>query len=225
MPSVTTPSPSRMCSSGECCQDSTAIALCKDNSTRSCFRSFGQGNIGRAVAGEPIGTSTLPPAAPASPIATSMDMDIERAMRTKVRWKPNPAQPSHNRTGRCQPFLLDQALGRVLHAPKPPLAFLLTLSNPRFQTIQITAFDSVRALIEKASHEVILGLHANTRRQRSDRNQHSALTEESPQRVLQTCLPSTPKRKGVCATIRREAIDQIKKQTKGQVTSPRIKPR
>lgn len=41
--------------------DSTAIALCKDNSIPIVvFDLFGQGNIGRAVAGEPIGTSITP---------------------------------------------------------------------------------------------------------------------------------------------------------------------
>ncbi|NQV10289.1 MAG: UMP kinase [Cyanobacteria bacterium] len=41
--------------------DSTAIALCKDNSIPIVvFDLFGQGNIGRAVAGESIGTSITP---------------------------------------------------------------------------------------------------------------------------------------------------------------------
>jgi len=51
-----------MCFSGELAvMDSTAIALCKDNSIPIVvFDLFGQGNIGRAVAGEPIGTSITP---------------------------------------------------------------------------------------------------------------------------------------------------------------------
>jgi uridylate kinase len=41
--------------------DSTAIALCKDNAIPIVvFDLFGAGNIGRAVRGEPIGTSILP---------------------------------------------------------------------------------------------------------------------------------------------------------------------
>ena len=41
--------------------DSTAIALCKDNAIPIVvFDLFGSGNIGRAVAGEPIGTSIVP---------------------------------------------------------------------------------------------------------------------------------------------------------------------
>ena len=43
--------------------DSTAIALCKDNAIPIVvFDLFGAGNIGRAVRGEPIGTSILPAA-------------------------------------------------------------------------------------------------------------------------------------------------------------------
>jgi uridylate kinase len=43
--------------------DSTAIALCKDNAIPIVvFDLFGAGNIGRAVRGEPIGTSILPSA-------------------------------------------------------------------------------------------------------------------------------------------------------------------
>jgi len=43
--------------------DSTAIALCKDNAIPIVvFDLFGSGNIGRAVRGEPIGTSILPSA-------------------------------------------------------------------------------------------------------------------------------------------------------------------
>ena len=41
--------------------DSTAIALCKDNAIPIVvFDLFGSGNIGRAVAGEPIGTRIVP---------------------------------------------------------------------------------------------------------------------------------------------------------------------
>jgi uridylate kinase len=41
--------------------DSTAIALCKDNSIPIVvFDLFGPGNIGRAVSGEPIGTRIQP---------------------------------------------------------------------------------------------------------------------------------------------------------------------
>jgi uridylate kinase len=41
--------------------DSTAIALCKDNAIPIVvFDLFGPGNIGRAVAGEPIGTRITP---------------------------------------------------------------------------------------------------------------------------------------------------------------------
>ena len=41
--------------------DGTAIALCKDNAIPIVvFDLFGAGNIGRAVAGEPIGTSIVP---------------------------------------------------------------------------------------------------------------------------------------------------------------------
>ena len=41
--------------------DSTAIALCKDNAIQIVvFDLFGAGNIGRAVAGEPIGTRITP---------------------------------------------------------------------------------------------------------------------------------------------------------------------
>jgi uridylate kinase len=41
--------------------DSTAIALCKDNSIPIVvFDLFGPGNIARAVAGEPIGTRIMP---------------------------------------------------------------------------------------------------------------------------------------------------------------------
>lgn len=41
--------------------DSTAIALCKDNAIPIVvFDLFGPGNIGRAIAGEPIGTRIVP---------------------------------------------------------------------------------------------------------------------------------------------------------------------
>ena len=41
--------------------DGTAIALCKDNSIPIVvFDLFGLGNIGRAVAGDPIGTRIHP---------------------------------------------------------------------------------------------------------------------------------------------------------------------
>jgi uridylate kinase len=41
--------------------DGTAIALCKDNAIPIVvFDLFGAGNIGRAVAGELIGTSIVP---------------------------------------------------------------------------------------------------------------------------------------------------------------------
>ncbi|TWB91865.1 ribosome recycling factor [Synechococcus sp. Ace-Pa] len=140
-----------------------------------------------------------------------MDMDIEASMRKSVE----ATQRTFNtiRTGRANPSLLDK-LSVEYYGAETPLRSLATLSTPDSQTIQIQPFDSgSMALIEKAIAMSDLGLTPNNDG-KVIRINIPPLTEDRRKEFCKLASKYAEEGKVSLRNIRREAIDQIKKQEK-----------
>ncbi|APD49098.1 ribosome recycling factor [Synechococcus sp. CS-602] len=138
-------------------------------------------------------------------------MDIEASMRKSVE----ATQRTFNtiRTGRANPSLLDK-LSVEYYGAETPLRSLATLSTPDSQTIQIQPFDSgSMALIEKAIAMSDLGLTPNNDG-KVIRINIPPLTEDRRKEFCKLASKYAEEGKVSLRNIRREAIDQIKKQEK-----------
>jgi ribosome recycling factor len=138
-------------------------------------------------------------------------MDIEASMRKSV----DATQRTFNtiRTGRANPSLLDK-LSIEYYGAETPLRSLATLSTPDSQTIQIQPFDSgSMALIEKAIAMSELGLTPNNDG-KVIRINIPPLTEDRRKEFCKLASRYAEEGKVSLRNIRREAIDQVKKQEK-----------
>jgi ribosome recycling factor len=138
-------------------------------------------------------------------------MDIEASMRKSVE----ATQRTFNtiRTGRANPSLLDK-LSIEYYGAETPLRSLATLSTPDSQTIQIQPFDSgSMALIEKAIAMSELGLTPNNDG-KVIRINIPPLTEDRRKEFCKLASKYAEEGKVSLRNIRREAIDQVKKQEK-----------
>ena len=138
-------------------------------------------------------------------------MDIEASMRKSVE----ATQRTFNtiRTGRANPSLLDK-LSIEYYGAETPLRSLATLSTPDSQTIQIQPFDTgSMALIEKAIAMSELGLTPNNDG-KVIRINIPPLTEDRRKEFCKLASRYAEEGKVSLRNIRREAIDQVKKQEK-----------
>jgi ribosome recycling factor len=138
-------------------------------------------------------------------------MDIEASMHKSVE----ATQRTFNtiRTGRANPSLLDK-LSIEYYGAETPLRSLATLSTPDSQTIQIQPFDSgSMALIEKAIAMSELGLTPNNDG-KVIRINIPPLTEDRRKEFCKLASKYAEEGKVSLRNIRREAIDQVKKQEK-----------
>jgi ribosome recycling factor len=138
-------------------------------------------------------------------------MDIEASMRKSVE----STQRTFNtiRTGRANPSLLDK-LTVDYYGAETPLRSLATLSTPDSQTIQIQPFDrGSMALIEKAIAMSDLGLTPNNDG-KVIRINIPPLTEDRRKEFCKLASRYAEEGKVSLRNIRRDAIDQVKKQEK-----------
>ena len=138
-------------------------------------------------------------------------MDIEASMRKSVE----STQRTFNtiRTGRANPSLLDK-LTVDYYGAETPLRSLATLSTPDSQTIQIQPFDrGSMALIEKAIAMSDLGLTPNNKG-KVIRINIPPLTEDRRKEFCKLASRYAEEGKVSLRNIRRDAIDQVKKQEK-----------
>ncbi|MCT0200474.1 ribosome recycling factor [Synechococcus sp. CS-1325] len=138
-------------------------------------------------------------------------MDIEASMRKSVE----STQRTFNtiRTGRANPSLLDK-LSVDYYGAETPLRSLATLSTPDSQTIQIQPFDrGSMALIEKAIAMSDLGLTPNNDG-KVIRINIPPLTEDRRKEFCKLASRYAEEGKVSLRNIRRDAIDQVKKQEK-----------
>ena len=138
-------------------------------------------------------------------------MDLEVNMRKSLE----ATQRTFNtiRTGRANPSLLDKIIVEYYGA-ETPLKALATISTPDAQTIQIQPFDSgSMALIEKAIATSDLGLTTNNDG-RLIRINIPPLTTERRKDLCKLLAKYAEEGKVALRNIRRDAIDQIKKQEK-----------
>jgi len=138
-------------------------------------------------------------------------MDLEASMRKSVE----ATQRTFNtiRTGRANPSLLDK-LSVDYYGADTPLKALATLSTPDSQTIQIQPFDrGSMTLIEKAIAMSDLGLTPNNDG-KVIRINIPPLTEDRRKELCKLASRYAEEGKVALRNIRREAIDQIKKQEK-----------
>lgn len=138
-------------------------------------------------------------------------MDLEASMRKSLE----ATQRTFNtiRTGRANPSLLDKIIVEYYGA-ETPLKSLATITTPDSQTIQIQPFDSgSMAVIEKAIATSDLGLTTNNDG-KVVRINIPPLTEERRKDLCKLASKYAEEGKVGLRNIRRDAIDQIKKQEK-----------
>lgn len=138
-------------------------------------------------------------------------MDLEVSMRKAL----DSTQRTFNtiRTGRANPSLLDKIIVEYYGA-ETPLKSLATLSTPDSQTIQIQPFDTgAMALIEKSISNSDLGLTTNNDG-KVIRINIPPLTTERRKEFCKLLAKYAEEGKVALRNIRRDAIDQIKKQEK-----------
>jgi ribosome recycling factor len=138
-------------------------------------------------------------------------MDIEASMRKSLE----ATQRTFNtiRTGRANPSLLDRIVVEY-YGSESPLKALATITAPDSQTIQIQPFDrSSMAAIEKAIATSDLGLATNNDG-KVVRINIPPLTEDRRKELCKLASRYAEEGKVALRNIRREAIDQIKKQEK-----------
>jgi len=138
-------------------------------------------------------------------------MDIEASMRKSLE----ATQRTFNtiRTGRANPSLLDRIVVEY-YGSESALKALATITAPDSQTIQIQPFDrSSMAAIEKAIATSDLGLTTNNDG-KVVRINIPPLTEERRKDLCKLASRYAEEGKVALRNIRREAIDQIKKQEK-----------
>ena len=137
--------------------------------------------------------------------------DLESSMRKSVE----ATQRNFNtiRTGRANTSLLDKIVVEYYGADTP-LKSLATVSAPDAQTIQIQPFDmSAMAMIEKAIATSDLGLTPNNDG-KLIRINIPPLTEERRKELCKLASKYAEEGKVALRNLRRDAIDQIKKQEK-----------
>jgi ribosome recycling factor len=138
-------------------------------------------------------------------------MDIEASMRKSLE----ATQRTFNtiRTGRANPSLLDRIVVEY-YGSESALKALATITAPDSQTIQIQPFDrSSMAAIEKAIATSDLGLTTNNDG-KVVRINIPPLNEERRKELCKLAARYAEEGKVALRNIRREAIDQIKKQEK-----------
>ena len=138
-------------------------------------------------------------------------MDIEASMRKSLE----ATQRTFNtiRTGRANPSLLDRIVVEY-YGSETALKALATITAPDSQTIQIQPFDrSSMAANEKAIATSDLGLTTNNDG-KVVRINIPPLTEERRKELCKLASRYAEEGKVALRNIRREAIDQIKKQEK-----------
>jgi ribosome recycling factor len=138
-------------------------------------------------------------------------MDIEASMRKSLE----ATQRTFNtiRTGRANPSLLDRIVVEY-YGSESALKALATITAPDSQTIQIQPFDrSSMAAIEKAIATSDLGLTTNNDG-KVVRINIPPLNEERRKELCKLASRYAEEGKVALRNIRREAIDQIKKQEK-----------
>ena len=138
-------------------------------------------------------------------------MELEASMRKSLE----ATQRTFNtiRTGRANPSLLDKIVVEYYGA-ETPLKSLATISTPDSQTIQIQPFDTgSMAVIEKAIGTSDLGLTTNNDG-KVVRINIPPLTEERRKDLCKLASKYAEEGKVALRNIRRDAIDQIKKQEK-----------
>ncbi|RCL53968.1 MAG: ribosome recycling factor [Synechococcus sp. MED-G71] len=138
-------------------------------------------------------------------------MDLVASMRKSLE----ATQRNFNtiRTGRANTSLLDKIVVEYYGADTP-LKSLATVSAPDAQTIQIQPFDmSAMAMIEKAIATSDLGLTPNNDG-KLIRINIPPLTEERRKELCKLASKYAEEGKVALRNLRRDAIDQIKKQEK-----------
>jgi ribosome recycling factor len=138
-------------------------------------------------------------------------MDLEASMRKSV--EATLRNFNTIRTGRANPSLLDKILVPYYGADTP-LKSLATLATPDSQTIQIQPFDTGSiGLIEKAIGMSDLGLTPNNDG-KVIRINIPPLTEDRRKDLCKLASKYAEEGKVALRNLRRDGIDQIKKQEK-----------
>jgi ribosome recycling factor len=138
-------------------------------------------------------------------------MDLEASMRKSV--EATLRNFNTIRTGRANPSLLDKILVPYYGADTP-LKSLATLTTPDSQTIQIQPFDAGSiGLIEKAIGMSDLGLTPNNDG-KVIRINIPPLTEDRRKDLCKLASKYAEEGKVALRNLRRDGIDQIKKQEK-----------
>jgi len=138
-------------------------------------------------------------------------MDLEASMRKSV--EATLRNFNTIRTGRANPSLLDKILVPYYGADTP-LKSLATLATPDSQTIQIQPFDAGSiGLIEKAIGMSDLGLTPNNDG-KLIRINIPPLTEDRRKDLCKLASKYAEEGKVALRNLRRDGIDQIKKQEK-----------
>jgi ribosome recycling factor len=138
-------------------------------------------------------------------------MDLEASMRKSV--EATLRNFNTIRTGRANPSLLDKILVPYYGADTP-LKSLATLATPDSQTIQIQPFDAGSiGLIEKAIGMSDLGLTPNNDG-KVIRINIPPLTEDRRKDLCKLASKYAEEGKVALRNLRRDGIDQIKKQGK-----------
>ena len=138
-------------------------------------------------------------------------MDLDASMRKSLE----ATQRNFNtiRTGRANTSLLDK-ISVEYYGADTPLKSLATISAPDAQTIQIQPFDlSAMAVIEKSIATSDLGLTPNNDG-KVIRINLPPLTEERRKELCKLASKYAEEGKVALRNLRRDAIDQIKKQEK-----------
>ena len=138
-------------------------------------------------------------------------MDLDASMRKSLE----ATQRNFNtiRTGRANTSLLDK-ISVEYYGADTPLKSLATISAPDAQTIQIQPFDlSAMAVIEKSIATSDLGLTPNNDG-KVIRINIPPLTEERRKELCKLASKYAEEGKVALRNLRRDAIDQIKKQEK-----------
>ena len=138
-------------------------------------------------------------------------MDLDASMRKSLE----ATQRNFNtiRTGRANTSLLDK-ISVEYYGADTPLKSLATISAPDAKTIQIQPFDlSAMAVIEKSIATSDLGLTPNNDG-KVIRINIPPLTEERRKELCKLASKYAEEGKVALRNLRRDAIDQIKKQEK-----------
>ena len=138
-------------------------------------------------------------------------MDLDASMRKSLEATQRNFNTS--RTGRANTSLLDK-ISVEYYGADTPLKSLATISAPDAQTIQIQPFDlSAMAVIEKSIATSDLGLTPNNDG-KVIRINIPPLTEERRKELCKLASKYAEEGKVALRNLRRDAIDQIKKQEK-----------